>query len=309
MDGSGRSRRSLAKNRANPELSVIITNYNCKDFLGDCLSSISENLSSPNVEVIAVDNSSSDGSPEFIRENFPWVKLIRNHKNLGYARANNQGIWEAEGKFILLLNPDTVVLPDAIEILKSEMKLDPKTGAAGPALLSGENRFQVSFGKGISFCREVLQKSLLNPYFRRKLKEMQKKREVAWLSGACILTRKRVLEEVGLFDEDFFLFFEDIDLCRRIRKKGMRVIFIPRAKIYHAGGGSTAKLKKPSLYHYRRSQLIYYAKHSSRLSIFLLRVYLRINFSLLYISNYFKRDGDNEFVRSLFRLLKKNEED
>ena len=305
INNSGKLRKNLDKNGGYPELSIIITNYNVKDYLRDCLSSINKNFSSSDAETIVIDNSSSDGSPEFIEKNFPRVKLIRNHINLGYAKANNQGIKEAKGEFILLLNPDTVILPGAMDILRDEMRFTPTVGAIGPALLSGENHFQVSFGREISFCNEVLQKSLLNHYFRLKLKKMQKKREVAWLSGACILTRRSLLEEIGLFDEDFFLFFEDIDLCRRIRKNGWELIFLPQAKIFHMGGGSTAKLKKPSLYHYRKSQLIYYKKHGSRLSIFLLHVYLRINFALLYISNLFKSSEDNKFVRNLFHLLKK----
>ncbi len=300
-------RRNLDKYGDCPELSIIITNYNGKDFLRDCLLSIHENFLSSVAETIVIDNSSSDGSPELIKENFPWVKLISNPKNLGYAKANNQGIKAAKGKLVLLLNPDTVILPRSVDALKDEMRLDPTVGAVGPALLSGENRFQVSFGREISFYHEVLQKSLLNHYFRRKLRKMQKKREVGWLSGACILTRKRVLEEVGLFDEIFFLFFEDIDLCRRIRKSGWKLIFLPQAKIFHLGSGSTAKLKKSTLYHYRRSQLTYYKKHCSRLSVFLLCVYLKINFALLYISSYLRRDGDKEFVRNLFKLLKTNE--
>lgn len=299
----------LDKKEKTPELSIVIINFNGREFLKACLSSIRENLLSPEVETIVVDNSSSDGSLELVKENFPGVKLIRNCQNRGYAQANNQGIKEARGEFILLLNPDTVILPQAMDILRGEMKIDPTIGAIGPALLSGDNRFQVSFGRKISFFHEVLQKSLLNQYFRRKLKKMRKKREVGWLSGACILTRKKVLEEVGLFDEDFFLFFEDIDLCRRIKENGWKLIFIPQAKIFHAGGGSTAKIGKLSLFHYRQSQLTYYTKHGSNLSIFLLRVYLRINFALLFVSNYFKSDEEKRFVRSLFKLLKKNEED
>jgi N-acetylglucosaminyl-diphospho-decaprenol L-rhamnosyltransferase len=305
-ENSDQLRRAVDKKKEDaPELSIIITNYDGKDFLKACLSSIKENLHSSDVETIVIDNFSSDGSPEFVRENFPGVKLIRNHQNLGYAKANNQGIKEARGEFILLLNPDTVILPQAMDILRDEMRFDPTVGAVGPALLSGEDRFQVSFGRKISFFHELLQKSLLNQYFRRKLKKMREKREVGWLSGACILTRRSVLEEAGLFDEDFFLFFEDIDLCRRIKENGWKLIFIPQAKIIHVGGGSTAKLGKLSLYHYRQSQLTYYTKHGSDLSIFLLRVYLRINFALLFVSTCFKGDEDKESVRSLFKLLKK----
>ncbi len=290
-----------------PDLSIVIISYNVMDCIEACLSSIEENLPSSSVETIVIDNSSTDGSPDLIKENFPWVKLTRNRRNLGYSRANNQGIKETRGEFILFLNPDTIVLPQALNILRNEMKTDPSVGAVGPLLFSSENHFQVSFGREISFFHELLQKSLLNHYFRRKLKKIQKKREVGWLSGACLLTRKSILEKTGLFDEDFFLYFEDIDLCRRIRKNGWKLILLPEAKVYHTGGGSAAKLKKSSLYHYRKSQLLYYKKHGSWLSSFLLRVYLRINFALLYAANFFKRSEERDFVWSLFQLLKENE--
>jgi N-acetylglucosaminyl-diphospho-decaprenol L-rhamnosyltransferase len=298
-------REILVDTEGGPGLSVVITNYEGKGFLRDCLSSIHENLKAPDVETIVVDNASSDGSPEYIRENFPWVRLICNRQNLGYAKANNQGIMAARGESILLLNPDTVVSSQAIDLLRDELRQDLEVGAVGPALLAGGNRYQVSFGREISFCHEVLQKGLLNPYFRRNLKNMKKKREVGWLSGACILARKRVLEEAGLFDEDFFLFFEDIDLCRRIRENGWKLIFLPEAKIFHAGGGITARLKKSSLYYYRKSQLAYYAKNSSGLSIFLLRLYLRINFALLFVFDRIKRDENKKFTGTLFELLRK----
>jgi N-acetylglucosaminyl-diphospho-decaprenol L-rhamnosyltransferase len=301
-------RREVEKNRKFQDLSVVIVSYNVMDYVEACLSSIKENLSSSAVETIVIDNASTDGSPDMIRENFPWAKLIKNHRNLGYSRANNQGIKEAEGEFILLLNPDTVILPNAINILQNELRNDPTIGAVGPLLFSSENRFQVSFGMEISFFHEFLQKSVLNNYFRRKLKKMKEKREVGWLSGACLLTRKSILEKAGLFDEDFFLYFEDIDLCRRIRKRGRKLILVPEAKVYHAEGGSAAKLKKSSLYHYRKSQLLYYKKHGSWLSIFLLRFYLRINFALLYAANFFKSSEERDFVWSLFQLLKENEE-
>jgi N-acetylglucosaminyl-diphospho-decaprenol L-rhamnosyltransferase len=307
MRNMGESRRILDKNGESPGLSIVITNYDGKNFIGACLSSIKENLHPSDVETIVIDNSSSDGSPEFIKEKFRWVKLICNHQNLGYARANNQGIKEAKGEFILLLNPDTVVRPHSIDILEDEMRLDPTIGAAGPALLCGEDCFQVSFGVEISFWHEVLQKSLLNRHFRKKLKKMRNKRQVGWLSGACILTRKSVLEKVGFFDEGFYLYFEDIDLCRRIRGNGWKVFFIPRAKIFHLGGGSTTKLKKRSRYHYRQSQLAYYKKHCSRISLFLLRAYLRMNFALLLVSDYFKRDRDTQSALRLLKLLKKDE--
>jgi GT2 family glycosyltransferase len=256
-------------------------------------------------ETIVVDNNSVDGSPEFLRENFPWIQLVRNNENFGYSKANNQGINETTGEFILFLNPDTQIFPGAIDLILEEMKTSPLVGALGPALVSEKSRYQVSFGKKINFAYEFLQKCLFNLYFRYKLKRMQQKYEVGWLSGACFLTRRSVLEETGFFDENFFLYFEDIDLCRRIKKTGRKLIFLPRAKVLHVEGATTSLQSLSSLYFYRQSQLYFYRKHTSKVSIFLLRVYLSINFVFLFISGYFKSGNDRRFIRRFFRLLRK----
>jgi len=254
--------------------------------------------------VIVVDNGSVDGSPEFISKNFPLIKLIRNDQNLGYSKANNQGIREAKGEFILFLNSDTRTFPGAFDLLLEEMKAFPSVGAVGPALISEKDRYQVSFGMKINFVYEMLQKCLLNHYFRQKLKGMQQKLEVGWLSGACLLTRKSVLEEVGLFDEKFFLYFEDIDLCRKISSNGRKLIFVPKAKVFHAEGVSTGLYKLSSLFYYRQSQIYFYRKHCSETSTFLLRVYLRINFILLFITDFMRSRKDRDLLLSFFRLLR-----
>jgi GT2 family glycosyltransferase len=255
-------------------------------------------------EVIVVDNKSIDGSPDIVRESFPWVQLVRNNENLGYSKANNQGIKQARGEFILFLNPDTQIFPGSINLILEEMKTSPSVGAVGPLLVSEKNRYQVSFGRKINFASEFLQKCILNLYYRRRLKNMQQKYEVGWLSGACLLTSRGVLEEAGFFDEKFFLYFEDIDLCRRIQQTGRRVIFFPQAKVLHFGGAATSVRSLSSLYYYRQSQLYFYRKHTSKVSIFFLRAYLGINFVFLFISGIFRGGDVRRFTWSFFRLLR-----
>jgi hypothetical protein len=287
-----------------PELSIIIVNYNGRSFLKLCLSAVKENAKPADFEMIVVDNGSKDGSSEFLRENFPWVKLIRNKKNFGYAKANNQGIRRARGEFVLFLNPDTRIFPGALHLLCEGIKASPSVGAVGPALLSEENRHQVSFGRKVDFTHEVLQKCLLNFYFRRRLKNMRRKFEVGWLSGACLMTRRSVLEETGYFDENYFLYFEDIDLCQRIQKTGRKLMFLPQAKVLHFEGTSTQEQKLFSLYCYRQSQLYFYKKHNSRLSLFFLRGYLSLNFVGLFLSGCFRGRNKRNFIRRFFRLLR-----
>lgn len=290
-----------------PELSVILINYNDKDNLKECLLSLQEHLSPSLAEILVVDNSSSDGSVDFLQQHFPEVRLICNSENVGYARANNQGIRESRGKYILLLNTDTVVYPYTLNVLLEEIKANVRAGAAGPLLFSRSGECQVSFGRKVSFWGELLQKGFLNAYFKSKLKRSKKKREVDWLSGACLMSRRDVLEEAGLFDGSFFLYFEDIDLCTRIRQKGWTLIFQPQARVLHKGGASTSNKRLLSRFHYRKSQLYFYRKHNSRASLFFLRVYLRLIFFVLWALAFGKRREDREMRRKFWTLLSENE--
>jgi len=287
-----------------PDLSVILVNYNDRLHLKDCLFSLTDTIKDIPFEVIVIDNQSSDGTPEWIRENFPRVQLTVNAENMGFARANNQGIRESRGEFILFLNTDTILQPQAVAFLLEELRSNRRIGAVGPSLRSGEKTFQVSFGQKVSFLREIFQKMVLNPYYRFRLKRGVKKCQVGWLSAACLLMRKDVLEEVGLFDEKFFLYFEDIDLCVRIREKSYVLEYLPQARVYHLGGASTDGLKLFSRYHYRKSQLYYYQKHNPKASLILLRIYLRINFNLLLGWGYLRGAEDMNERRVLKRLLR-----
>jgi GT2 family glycosyltransferase len=289
-----------------PELSVILVSYNDRTHIKECLSSITDTLKDIPYEVIVIDNLSSDGTPEWIRANAPRVRLIANTENVGFARANNQGIGESRGEYILFLNTDTILKPQAVALLLEELKSDRTIGAVGPALLSGERAFQVSFGRKVSFFREIFQKMVLNSYYRVRLKSRMEKRRVGWLSAACLLTRKEIVEEVGVFDENFFLYFEDIDFCVRIGKKGYVLEYLPQARVYHLGGASTEGLKFFSRYYYRKSQIYYYRKHNSKASSMLLRAYLRVNFCLILGWGHLRGAGDLNERRVLKGLLREH---
>lgn len=263
------------------ELSVVLVNYNDRAHLPECLSSLGKALSGINAEVILVDNRSEDGSVGLVRKSFPWVRLVENDRNVGYPRANNVGFGLSGGEFILFLNTDTVMPVDAPAKLLAEMRSRPEAGAIGPALVREDGRFQVSFGKALGFIAELRQKLVLNSYYRFALRLSRKPRSVGWLSGACLLVRRAALEAAGLFDEGFFLYFEDIDLCRRLTKEGFGLVFFPEIKVFHAGGAVTSVRRRQSRLEYRRSQLRFYEKHASRLSRRLLRAYVRLTVFLL----------------------------
>ena len=261
--------------KAGAELSVVLVNYNDGAHLHGCLSSLRKAVSGLSGEVILVDNGSEDGSPELVRTAFPWVRLVENRTNLGYPKANNIGFGLSSGDFCLFLNTDTVVPEHALAAMLAEIRARPGAGAVGPALVHEDGSFQVSFGTAPRFFSEMRPKLILNPFYKLILRRLRRAREVGWLSGACLLARREAVEAAGLFDEAFFLFFEDIDLCRRIKERGFGLIFLPSVRIIHAGGAATSLHPWRSRLEYRRSQLRYYEKHNSKTSRRWLKLYLR----------------------------------
>lgn len=263
------------------KLSIIIVSYNCRQYLLDCLRSIDETRLPFPHEVIVVDNASSDGGIEEAEREFPATIVIRNRENTGFSQANNQGIRLARGELALLLNNDTRVRAGTIEAMVRHLDDDPTLGAAGCALEEADGRLQVSYGNMIGFGNEFYQK-----YFSR-LAMVLRQRTVGlkvmyphWVSGAFLLSRRALLLEVGLLDEAFFMYTEEVDLCERIRGKGLRIIYDPSWRIMHFGGKSTEKNRAKAGLEYRRSQLYFYSKHHGRLSSRLLKAYLLIRTGL-----------------------------
>jgi len=260
-------------------VSVILVNYNDGPHLEACLESVRTTIPSGR-EIILVDNASTDGSADRAAAFFPEVRLIANPTNVGFSRANNRAVGESRGEFLLFLNTDTVLAPGAVEALLKEAGKDLEVGAAGPALIRGPGRYQVSFGRRVNFPSQFLQKAVVNPYRKAQLRFARKTRPVGWLSAACLLCRREAFAAVGGFDERFFIYFEDIDLCLRMRKAGWKLLYVPAAEVVHEGGATTAPRRGLSRLEYRRSQVAFYEKHNSRASLVLLRAYLRTALAL-----------------------------
>jgi len=288
------------------ELSVILVNYNDRNHIEACLSSLRENGPSVEHEIIVVDNASTDGSRELIAHSFRSVRLIASAENAGFSRANNIGAKESRGEFLLFLNTDTVVTPGSIGALLDHLGADPSIGAAGPALLRKDGTVQVSFGNKVNFPAQLWQKLFLNPHYGRLLKKSAGTRSVGWLSAACLLCRRKAFEQVGGFDENFFIYFEDIDLCFRLRAAGWKLVYLPGTRICHEGGATTAPRRDFSRYQYRRSQLSFYRKHSPGMSLSLFRAFLKVNRALLFVRGAFRGD-DGARLRRLYRELTRKE--
>lgn len=264
-----------------PRLSIIIVNFNGGVHLHRCLAALTAHPPQASTEVIVVDNASTDGSDAHVTQ-FPGVRLVTLSKNVGFSAGNNAGIRASSGELLLLLNNDTVVGPGAIDTLVACLDAHPDAGIAGPRLVDGEGRTELSFGPMISPIGELRQKTVLalhnrafGPVTRWVERTTRREQFVDWVSGASLLVRRRVAEDAGLLDERFFLYTEDVDFCATVRAKGWKVLFTPAAEIVHVRGRSRATAVQQSHAAYRRSHLAFYEKHHPRM-VPLLRAYLRL---------------------------------
>ncbi len=280
------------------DISIIIVNYNVRYFLEQCLISISKAVGNLNVEIFVVDNNSIDNSVESIKNKFPDVQLIANKENVGFAKANNQAMKLAKGKYILLLNPDTLVEEDTLVRSYEYMEQNQDTGALGVKLIDGEGAFLPESKRGFpnlssSFFRlsglsKLFPKSKIFNRYNLGFLDENKIAEVDVLCGAFMFIRRSILDEVGLLDEDFFMYGEDIDFSYRIKKAGYKIIYFPKTKIIHFKGEST---KKSSLkYHniFYRAMAIFAKKHYGGTRLNPLLILINISVVLLSFFNFVK---------------------
>jgi N-acetylglucosaminyl-diphospho-decaprenol L-rhamnosyltransferase len=250
-----------------PRLSIIIVTYNSTAYVDACLGSLVQHPPSSDHEIVVVDNASTDGTAAAIRSRWHGVRVIDAGANLGFARANNAGIQQTFGSLILLLNPDTSVPADSLDTLVAALDARPDAAVAGPRLVDADGRVELSFGRTLSPLAEIRQKFLVEgsrrtgPIAAYVESITRKPQEVDWVSGACLLVRRADAEAVGLMDERFFMYAEDVDFCASIRARGRRVLFCPAAEVIHLRGRSRATALAATDSAYRRSQLAFYEKH------------------------------------------------
>lgn len=257
-----------------PTLSVVIVSWNVSEDLRECLRSLLDfrlqGLGTDEVEVIVVDNASTDETVKVVRKEFPQVKLIVNSENLGYTKANNIGIRESQGKYILLLNPDTVVMPGALKSLIECANSHPDAGIIGAKLLNPDGTVQRSARSFPDLGAGLFRNTLLgrffpnNPFVRRYLMmdfDYDQVREVDWVSGAAMLIRRELIEAISGLDERFWAYCEDVDICWRAWKAGFKVIFCPNATIIHKIGRSSDQRLIASLIQHHKSMWLFYLKN------------------------------------------------
>ncbi len=285
-------------------LSIIIVNYNVKHFLEHCLLSVERACAKLSAEVFVVDNNSQDGSVEMVRSKFSGVKLIANTNNIGFAKANNQAVKVAKGKYILYLNPDTILEEDCLEKCVAYMEANEKVGALGPKLIDGKGIFLPESKRGfpsawVAFCKISGLSSLFknskrfNKYHLGYLAENETN-EVDVLVGCFMLCRKKVIDEVGSFDETYFMYGEDIDLSYQINKAGYKNIYFPETTVIHYKGESTKKGSMNYVRMFYKAMIIFAKKNftSGKKGLYVFLITLAIYFRAVLA-----------FFRNLFSIL------
>ncbi|MFN0085251.1 MAG: glycosyltransferase family 2 protein [Blastocatellia bacterium] len=261
-----------------PDVSVVVVSFNTRDLLRDCLGTLEREAGGVAYETIVVDNASRDASADMVAREFPAAKLIRSPVNQGFAAANNRGFAIARGRYVVLLNSDAFLRPGDLALSVRRMDADPRIGVGGARLVGRDDSWQPSARMFPSFTNDLLTitglstrypQSRLFGRFDRTWADQDEPAEVDWVPGAYSIIPRRVLEEVGFFDESFFLYYEEVDLCRRIKAAGYTVWYWPDVVVTHLGGESSKTLKHleisssgSQLTLWRmRSALLYYRKH------------------------------------------------
>jgi GT2 family glycosyltransferase len=267
----------------NLDVSVVIVNYNVKEFVQNLLYSLEKALRNIEAEIIIVDNASDDGSVELIREKFPYVRLVASPQNLGFGKANNLGFQMAKGKYLFILNPDTLVREDTLDKLISFFERTPEAGMIGCKILNPDGTLQLSCRRGFpspwnSFCKvtglsSLFPKSRIFAKYNLTYLDEDEINEVDALSGSCMLMRKEAYDKTGGFDEQFFMYGEDLDLCYRVQKAGYKVFYVPETQIIHYKGESTKRSSLDETKVFYGAMSLFVKKHFS--SSFLLELVLR----------------------------------
>ena len=259
-------------------LSIVIVSYNAKADLVRCLLSLHEAPPLETHDIVVVDNASTDGSAAAARQ-WPAVRVLESPANVGFAAANNMGIRATNGRTLLLLNSDTIVGPGAIDGLLAALERHTDVAAVGPRLVDADGRVELSFGTMLTPLSEWRQQRLMralarrNPRVTARLEALTREQQYPdWVSGACLLVRRADAEAVGLLDERFFMYTEDVDFCAALRARGRRILYTPAVQVVHLRGRSAASAPAATRAAYRRSHLAFYQKHAPLIAP-LLRLY------------------------------------
>lgn len=269
------------------DLSIVIVNWNVRDLLRETLLSIERGRGDLDLETIVVDSGSHDGSAAMIADEFPEVTLIACSDNVGFARGNNMGFAAANGKYVFLLNPDTVVVDDALAVMMDCLQRDSTIGAVGPQLLNPDGTVQSSrrrfptFATGLfesTWLEGVAPASVLDSYYMADRPD-DESIDVDWVTGAAIMVPREVIEEVGGLDEGYFMYSEELDWCRRIKEAGWRIVYEPSAQVIHYVGQSSDQAVTARHINFQQAKLRYFRKYHGRSASAALRQFLLLSYA------------------------------
>ncbi len=250
------------------DLTIVIVSWNVRDLLRRCLQSIT--LEGSTVEIVVVDNASGDESPVMVRTEFPQVRLIANTENRGFTAANNQGLASSQGRYLLLLNPDTELVSDALATMLDYMEAHPQVGALGPKLLYPDGSQQPSRRRFPTLTTALVESTVVQEWWtdNRTLRRYYMAdtpddaiQPVDWVVGACLLIRREAYRKVGGLDEGFFMYSEELDWCRRIKAAGWEIVYLPTAAVIHHEGKSSEQVVPARHIHFQSSKVRYFRKH------------------------------------------------
>jgi N-acetylglucosaminyl-diphospho-decaprenol L-rhamnosyltransferase len=293
------------------DLSIIIVSWNVRDLLRACLMSLTNDerratkdateassfVLRPSSEIIVVDNASADGSAAIVAAEFPAVRLLANAENVGFTRGNNQGLAVARGRYVFFLNPDTEVVGDALVTMVAYLDAHPEVGALGPQLRYGDGSLQSSRRRFPTFATALFESTPLawhwpgNPWARRYRMEEQgsgswelgsgaRGQDVDWVVGAALMVRREALAQVGGFDEGYFMYSEELDLCQRIKEAGWQIVYLPTVQIIHHEGKSSEQVVAARHIRFQTSKVRYFRKFHGPFQAEALRVFILASFAV-----------------------------
>jgi GT2 family glycosyltransferase len=300
------------------DLSIVILNWNVRDLLRQCLKSVYTVRSMLSTEVIVVDNASSDDSVAMVRAEFPDVRLRVNAANRGYTGGNNDGIAASTGRYVLILNPDTQVIGDALSTLVTYAEAHPDVGVVAPQLLNPDGSVQPSRRRfptlttalfESTWLQSIAPRGGLRDYYMLDRSD-DETLQVDWAVGACLLVRREVIDQVGPLDEGFFMYSEELDWCRRIKQAGWKIVYLPKAQVIHHMGKSSEQVVAQRHIYFQTSKVRYFRKHHGKgaagfLRIALLAMYLwQLMLEAAKGLIGYKRELRRERVRAYWQVLR-----
>lgn len=261
-------------------LSIIIVSWNVRDLLAACLRTIQANTGALDIEIIVVDSASTDGTPALLREQFPMVRLLAQTENVGFTRGNNIGLKAATGQYILLLNPDTEIVGDALATMVNYLEAHPETAIVGPHTLNSDGTTQSSKRRFPTLLTGIFESTHLQPLAPRRLLDRFYAKDVPdnaiasvdWVQGSAILFRREVYDRIGGLDEGYVMYSEEVDWCKRAHDAGFQLVYLGSAAIIHHGGKSTEQASARTHIYFQQSKIRYFRKHHGVVAAGILRL-------------------------------------